>query len=66
MGLQKVVWIGEKINKWAARHMSKKRQADIKISAATKNGFWKIPPDVRKVAGFNNDAVWYYDFLWLK
>ncbi len=43
--------------------MSAKRQTDLKISADTKNGFWKLPPDVRQVAGFKNDATWYYNFV---
>jgi hypothetical protein len=54
MRLYKVVLIEEKINKWAARHVSAKRQTYLKITAATKNRLSKLPPDVRQVAGFRN------------
>jgi hypothetical protein len=43
MGLYKVVLIEEKINKWAARHVSTKRQTDLKISTATKMGSQNFP-----------------------
>jgi metal-dependent amidase/aminoacylase/carboxypeptidase family protein len=43
MRLYKVVLIEEKINKWAARQVSAKRQTDLKISAATKMGSQNFP-----------------------